>query len=554
VKPLPTLYQGLGNARVEFYLMSIEDLAAQQRRETTERAKRHAKRQDDAVFLSTGGTALIGGDTVSVSSGSNGPFVPGQAAAFLGSGVVDVPSRGRETFAFSPVTEKNYLKIFAYTQSGNLRKYWLVGVFSQPKLIIEIDLAQEIPVQAKGESTGTKAKDWVFGIKTSKKGTLPQPFKLQTIYGSGSSYDSGWAQIYESQSYKGNGLWAGSLTLDNLTFLPDTIQIVAESFRTETVSLPLNWFTDTYFNATPRIRYAPTGLFLTEQEYKDIRNLDFQVQILQRYREVTDFVWWGTQPSGQSNYDRRFLRVPPDTGNAGAFESKFDETKQYTILGGSYFDGVFSVQNGSMVENTIYRGRSVFNYTYYPEPEYNHFRQETKRRFTVYLGPNTPVACTVDHVNTSDRDGLVPVTIVEAGTEYHPILQKSFKDGGYYMQLASGAFTRLTSGNSAPVDFRIKPSVNAPEIVLNNHVNLDADMSWVATDDKVNLYFCQENLGQRDWLTTGTARIEEFSLSGGQYNPTATSITSSFRPVSAEGLGVGDLADVTIMGAYYWKP
>jgi hypothetical protein len=73
--------------------MSIEDLAAQQRRETTERAKRHAKRQDDAVFLRSSGSALIGGDTVSVSSGSNGPFVPGQAAAFLAPGVVDVPSR-----------------------------------------------------------------------------------------------------------------------------------------------------------------------------------------------------------------------------------------------------------------------------------------------------------------------------------------------------------------------------------------------------------------------------------------------------------------------------
>jgi hypothetical protein len=33
---------------------------------------------------------------VSVSSDSNGPFVPGQSAAFLGPGVGDVPSRGRE--------------------------------------------------------------------------------------------------------------------------------------------------------------------------------------------------------------------------------------------------------------------------------------------------------------------------------------------------------------------------------------------------------------------------------------------------------------------------
>jgi hypothetical protein len=87
-RSLIALYQKLAPTS-----MSIEDLASRQRRETTERARRHAKRQDDVAFLGQGGQALIGGGTAQVSSGSNGPFQSGQPAAFLGPGVVDVPSR-----------------------------------------------------------------------------------------------------------------------------------------------------------------------------------------------------------------------------------------------------------------------------------------------------------------------------------------------------------------------------------------------------------------------------------------------------------------------------
>jgi hypothetical protein len=105
--------------------MSIEDLAAQQRRETTERAKRHAKRQDDAVFLRTSGSALIGGDTVSVSSSSNGPFVPGQAAAFLGPGVVDVPSR----VGVSPVAIPSVVSGIDCIISGVLVYQYIVTYF-----------------------------------------------------------------------------------------------------------------------------------------------------------------------------------------------------------------------------------------------------------------------------------------------------------------------------------------------------------------------------------------------------------------------------------------
>jgi hypothetical protein len=165
MKLLPILYQSIGGARLGFCPMSIEDLAAQQRRDTTERAKRHAKRQDDAVFLRTSGSALIGGDTVSVSSGSNGPFIPGQAAAFLGPGVVDVPSRANKAELGQPSEAIGKIKVLLRINKGDRQsEYWVGGHVKTPILIKKFGLNVSLS-QERLENIGTGKDDWIFAYK-----------------------------------------------------------------------------------------------------------------------------------------------------------------------------------------------------------------------------------------------------------------------------------------------------------------------------------------------------------------------------------------------------
>jgi hypothetical protein len=169
--------------------MSIEDLAAQQRRETTERAKRHAKRQDDAVFLGTGGTALIRGETAQVSTSSNGPLRAGQAAAFLGSGVIDVPSRAGAPQALFPVTAQyGKVKVFFSIQRENSKivEYWLGGDRKNPSKIIEYDTDIVTVNGAFGQSVGSKPKEWIFTIRTYSKGAIDSPHKIETFFGDSS--------------------------------------------------------------------------------------------------------------------------------------------------------------------------------------------------------------------------------------------------------------------------------------------------------------------------------------------------------------------------------
>jgi hypothetical protein len=197
--------------------MSIEDLAAQQRRETVERAKRHAKRQDDVVFLSTSLSAAVRGNTFEASSGSNGPFIPGQAAAFLGPGVVDVPSRGRDSQSFPVGSSVGDTKLFAVVETGTALEYWLGGDRKTPIKILSILKAQEGQAAAYGEATGPGLNDWLLTIKTLiLPAATPPVYKIRTLKGDGSLIESS-SPKYLYLSHYGAGFWASSV-LENLTF------------------------------------------------------------------------------------------------------------------------------------------------------------------------------------------------------------------------------------------------------------------------------------------------------------------------------------------------
>jgi hypothetical protein len=188
--------------------MPIEDLAAQQRRETAERAKRHAKRQDDAVFLRTSGSALIAGDTVQVSSGSNGPFVPGQAAAFLGPGVVDVPSRtSLISIGNQLTTTKGDVKVFVRWTDGGSTKIFLGG--DRPAIqIFEFNSTDNVASGVFAEATGPELTDWLLTARIYNLSS--KQYTLHTIYGDGRSYIVTDQRI-QYMIYNGNGFWSSGI-------------------------------------------------------------------------------------------------------------------------------------------------------------------------------------------------------------------------------------------------------------------------------------------------------------------------------------------------------
>jgi hypothetical protein len=252
MKLLPILYQSIGGARLGFCPMSIEDLAAQQRRDTTERAKRHAKRQDDAVFLRTSGSALIGGDTVSVSSGSNGPFIPGQAAAFLGPGVVDVPSRGREQVLGIPVGKKIDLKILASGVDSAGTHIFIGGDRRTPTEILVLPVGETISF-SRIENLGVGLERWIVAIKTT---TASGAYKIYTKFGEDPSRD--W-QIQDPKArilnYFGRGFWSGLLEKPPINF--ETIATADEAPNGLTF----------FFNDRPGEVRGVVNMGLTEVEF-----------------------------------------------------------------------------------------------------------------------------------------------------------------------------------------------------------------------------------------------------------------------------------------------
>jgi hypothetical protein len=189
--------------------MSIEDLAAQQRRESIERAKRHAKRQDDTVFLGAGGSAVVKGDTIEVASGSNGPFIPGQPAAFLGPGVVDVPSRRQESQIVPFAPRNGIVKVFfsIKRENSNIIEYWLGGDRSQPIKIVEYDETITQVVATNAQVTGTGSNDWIFTVNTGPKNVPNSAYTVSTFAGEQNKEWSATTPKAKYVSWIGLDLW-----------------------------------------------------------------------------------------------------------------------------------------------------------------------------------------------------------------------------------------------------------------------------------------------------------------------------------------------------------
>lgn len=105
----------------------IEDLAARQRSEAAAAIQRRAKRQGDAAFWDGQGASNSGGNSIPVTTGSNGPLRLGQPTPLIqggGSAQIDTFSAMRSVEPLIPVIQGLPFKTLAITPD---QKLWLGG-------------------------------------------------------------------------------------------------------------------------------------------------------------------------------------------------------------------------------------------------------------------------------------------------------------------------------------------------------------------------------------------------------------------------------------------
>jgi hypothetical protein len=500
----------------------------------------------------------IGGAAVPMRSLSSVQPEVGQQGRSDGRGF-DVGTRASSSQRSRPVTTTANLKIFLSTTVGGLKKYWIGGDRSVPRMIAEIDLAVEKEVSVFGESTGLTQRDWVFGLKTIKEGALPQPYRLRTIYGGGLSYDSGWAQIYESQQYVGGGFWYGNLFIENYAFRPETFSVSSDAQNTTEVDLPRTAVTTNYSNPQPIISLPPPrfDLSLSALDYKNARGgLDFQFQVQLTQYEILRSWWFpGTYPP-----------QPGESGNAGAFEAFRDFNKQYTILGGTFWQGTFTPNNGLETARSYNDTKIVDNAQYFPGPEYSNVENTTRRDFTTYLGPNSPVVSFRSTKQTYNRVGhFIPTgtndtPVYYSGSEALAITRKYFGNGGYYSEFYSGSYVDAPSIVGIPYTVRLKPSQSDPEITLPpsaflsaflNNLSQIVGSSWLGTDQGLKIWSCTPTQNNTNWLADGFVPVKRYGIAGQEFAQ-ELAITGNFRPISPGSLGVTQFADVKVIGTFYW--
>jgi hypothetical protein len=186
----------------------IEDLAARQRSEAAAAIQRRAKRQGDAAFWDGQGATDSGGNSIPVTTGSNGPLRLGQSAPLLrggGSAQIDAFSAMRSDEPLIPLPPKGNIKVCLKVslETGDIQ-YWLGGDRSRPTLIHTILAGSETALEAEFEATGPNKSDWIFALKTEVNGVL----RLRTFSGGGITIDSGPNPKVAALSYKGAKFWA----------------------------------------------------------------------------------------------------------------------------------------------------------------------------------------------------------------------------------------------------------------------------------------------------------------------------------------------------------
>lgn len=142
----------------------IEDLAARQRLEAAAATQRRAKRQSDAAFWDGQGASNSGGNSIPVTTGSNGPLRLGQSTPLLrsgGSAQIDAFSAMRSDEPLIPLPPKTYYKQLALVNLGGQLKLYV----RSPKAILELPQPANFNYQGIQDaiitSTGAKIKDFI---------------------------------------------------------------------------------------------------------------------------------------------------------------------------------------------------------------------------------------------------------------------------------------------------------------------------------------------------------------------------------------------------------